>query len=146
MGAEWDLVDNGLGLGGDISQINWDCSPRFWEYWGHPKYTPGLDSKGAAYDCQPTYIVKETVTSWFQTTHIEMGLCFSLCMDYPHCTTTAPLGLRPMSASAKNSTDDPELGLLLRCGLKSIYSDEDGTKVVELLGRNSRGKPTQVGV
>lgn len=91
----------------------------------------GLDSKGSAYDCQPTYTVKKRVTDWFQTTTIEMGLCFTLCLDYPTCTTTAPLVLQPGFTG--------ELGLLLRCGLKAISEGDDGKiSLVEVMGRSSK--------
>ena len=93
------------------------------------------DSKGSAYDCRPTYTVKKRVTSWFQTSTIEMGLCFTMCLDYPTCTTTAPLVLQPSGS----------LGLLLRCGLKAISEGDDGKiSLVEVMGRSSKGNPTQV--
>ena len=98
----------------------------------------GLSLKGSAYDCSPTYTVEKQVTDWFQTTTIRMGLCFTLCFDYPTCTTTAPLVLQPTGSTG-------ELGLLLRCGLKAISEADDGTvSLAEIMGRNSKGAPTQV--
>jgi hypothetical protein len=102
----------------------------------------GLNLKGSAYDCQPTYTVEKRVTSWFQTTTIQMGICFTLCMDYPTCTTTVPLVLQ-QPLPEKAGSQKPELGMLLRCGLKAM-DKENGDKVVEVMGRNSKGEPAQV--
>jgi hypothetical protein len=81
--------------------------------WRRRANDDGVEELGSMYDCQPTFKVTRSVSSWFRTRTVEVGLCFTVCVDHPGCTSTAPLVINGDGGSASQ-----ELAVLLWCGLQ----------------------------
>jgi hypothetical protein len=71
-----------------------------------------------------------------------MGLCFTLCIDYPACTSTTPLIVRSAQETASGKT---EYQLLVRCGMLATWNDTDSTGwSADIRARGADGSPQAI--
>jgi hypothetical protein len=120
----------------------WCPSQQDQQRWRRSQSRRSQSSALAGYDCTPSYYLSAGDTAWFQRYYTEMGLCFTLCIDYPACTSTTPLIVRSAQETASGK---PEYQLLVRCGMLATWN-ETSTKgrAADIKARGPDGSPQAI--
>jgi hypothetical protein len=73
-------------------------------------------------DCTPMYVHTKSWIDVLRFVTLRMYVCHALCLDYPACTSTAPLAsVRPLTADGAGAP--ARLGVIARCGLRVFRGD-----------------------
>jgi hypothetical protein len=94
---------------------------RAQQRWRRRATKDGAEELGDLLDCRPTFNVSRTKSGWLRTRTISAGLCFTVCADFPFCTSTAPLVIDSEGAPAPPTPSD--LSVLLWCGVQAKSGD-----------------------
>jgi hypothetical protein len=73
-------------------------------------------------DCTPMFVHTKSWIDVLRSVTLRMYTCYSLCLDYPECTSTTPLA-RVAPVNADGGPAPPRLGAVVQCGLRVFRGD-----------------------